>query len=211
MATRRAAAVLIGITCVLLALGGCIFTDLRPDGDPGVIDLGGPQNLLQNPNADAGMDSWTPFSADAFVEGGSGNPAFTIRNGSFMTQRVDITGKTSRILVIVGITAAQNATPLSLGRMHAYTYSNADPNMVIAHFTSPDLVSTSSTSNEWVILTAQFALPPNADAIELFLATGGSGAHDGSHTWFDYLGLYLADTTQLAQDIIDDYTTTHTW
>ena len=173
----------------------------------------GLENFVQNPSADLGTQDWTFYTADAFVQGDSGNPAFTSRNGAHMWQTIDITPIHGNYVVLVGISATQTIQVNGMGTISCHFNDQEDASHQFGKLDSALLTSTSATPNEWVVLADYTLIPRETGSITVFLnVTSIPGEnHDGALTWFDDIGLHIVDTLQEAQDIISDYTADHTW
>lgn len=201
--------VALSVLMTALALGGCFFNPMIPEVQ--IADEAG--NLVQNPSADQGEEYWQKATADAFVQGDSGNPAFTSRNGAHMWQTIDITSVHGNYVVLVGISATQTIQVNGMGNISCHFNDREDASHQFGKLDSPPLTSTSNTPNEWVVLADYALIPRDTGSVTVFLSVTNipGESHDGTLTWFDDIGLYIVDTLQEAIDLVDDYTADHTW
>ncbi|MFC2095031.1 hypothetical protein ACFLSW_01135 [Candidatus Bipolaricaulota bacterium] len=210
MLTSRCRSPIIGLLFVLPALGGCAFGPFGPI--PGII-TGDPENLVLNPDASLGTQHWTVYTADAFVQSDSGNPTFTSRNGAYMWQIVDISQVPGAYAVLMGITATQTIAVNGMGHLHGDFRDAANPGTAIGYLDSNDMYSRSNIPNEWVVLAEYFPIPIGTGSVSIMLDASDlpGQPRDGAVTWFDDIALYVVDSEQEAQEIIDTYTADHTW
>ena len=202
MNTVRIRITALGLLACLLFLGGCFFT---PWGPPPLE----PENLIVNGDAENNGVGWHFSSADATVRFEGGNPTFSVRNDASISQSVDIRGIPGSYAVLIVMTAAETIGPTGMGTIHGAFLDEGNPQSVLGHLASNDLVSAAPIPIMTFILADYFPIPSGTGQIDVFLEnTEVAGVpHDGSLTWFDDVELWIVETEQDAIDVIHAYRT----
>ena len=202
MTTVRVSGVAYVLLAFLLFLGGC---SSNPWGPPPTAPE--PANLIANGDAENNGAGWIFGSTDASVRFEGGNPTFAIRNDASIRQRVDIRGIPGQYAVLMAMTAAETIGATGVGTIHGAFLGAGEPPALLGYLESNDLVSTVPMPIATFILADYVLIPSGTEQIDVFLEnTEVTGVpHDGSLTWFDDVELWIVETVQDAQDVIQGY------
>ena len=205
MSSHRFARLLLLLVVLTLVLGGCF---MPPIVGPISLPTG---NLIKNPSADEGTEHWTFYTVDASVQDASGSPSFASKNGVHIWQTIDISGTPPGYAVLMGITASQTVGTTGMGTI--YGIFRDATGFELGQLRSDAMYARSQTPNEWEILADRFPIPANVATVTIYLQQTAlpDVPLDGTYTWFDDIELHVVETLQETQDLIDDYTTEHTW
>ena len=202
MTTVRVSGVAYVLSAFLLFLGGCSF---NPWGPPPAATE--PVNLIANGDAENSGAGWIFSTTDASIRFEGGNPTFAIRNDASIRQRVDIRGIPGRYAVLVAMTAAETIGPTGVGTIHGSFLGAGEPPVLLGFLESSDLVSAIPVPTATFLLADYAPIPAGTERIDVFLEnTEVAGVpHDGALTWFDDVELWIVETEQDAQDVIQGY------
>ena len=171
-------------------------------------------NLLLNPNADDGTNSWRALG-DATVEQASDeNWCFVVRNQGHFLQDVTLpNGSIGKYALLIGRTSSEriNADGAITGLPYLYGYmmESADPRggRIESYLQGQRMLCWAKNPNEWVIVWGVFEVPSGTGAIRFFLnqAERRDLPQNGSAARFDDLGLYLFTTEEEAMAFVQVY------
>lgn len=172
------------------------------------------QNLLQNPNADLGEQSWRA-SGDAAIESTSGNdPHFVVRNGGRFFQDVELPKDAAgQYLVLIGRGASERINPdgaiTGLPALYGYIMQPTAPDRkeILEYMQGQRMLARTNSPDAWVNMSGIFQVPEGATKVRFFLnqALRAGVPHNGSAARFDNLGLYLFPTKDAAQAFVSQY------
>jgi len=196
---------LFSLAALAVALGGCALAPWNQ-----VPMTPAPENLIENSNAED-PSGWHFSSPDAFIHGGSPDPAFGIRNHGFIKQIVDVRGIPGEYAVLMAITSSETVGPTGVGRLRGTFLDIEHPQLTIGDMLTIGLVSQSVTPFEWVVIADYFLMPTGTGEIEVYLENTFDMATppDGTITWFDDVELWIVETEQEALGLIADYRVDH--
>ncbi len=205
MHTIRRLSVLLCLTALAAFIGGCAF---GPWNEVPITPF--PENLIENSKA-GDPTGWYFSSADAFIHGGTPDPAFGIRNHGFIRQTVDVREIPGEYAVLMAFTATETIAPTGMGQMRGAFLDIEHPQLVIGDMLTIGLVSQSVTPLEWVVIADYFLMPTGTGEIEVYLENTFDMVTppDGTITWFDDVELWIVETEQEAQDLIAGYRADH--
>jgi hypothetical protein len=196
----------------LTALSGCMW--FQGPGGGIIAEVATSGNLLENPNADEGGLHWNDPNSVFSVQASSGNPAFATQGGGALFQIVDIRNQLGSHAVLVGMTATENLRPYTgIGLVHGYFRDRDDETLIAGYLLADTSSSQATQSNEWSIVYGIFPIPSTAGSIIVFLEALVDPADppDGTYTWFDNLGLYIAGSLDAAQQVVSEYIADNPW
>lgn len=179
-----------------------------------IVCNGQSRNLLQNPNADLGVEFWRAFG-EAAVESGSGtNLCFVVRDGGYFFQDVllpdDAVGQ---YLVLMGRGASERINDdgaiTGLPYLYGYMMEAGPPSggKILAYLQGQRMLARTKIRDEWVDLWGIFQVPEKTKRVRFFLnqALRGGIPHNGSAARFDNLGLYLFARKEDAEAFVEQY------
>ena len=171
-------------------------------------------NLLWNPNADDGTDSWRAYG-DATVEQTSdGNWRFVVRNQGYLLQDVTLPdGSVGKYALLIGRTSSEriNADGAITGLPYLYGYmmESSDPSggRIKSYLQGQRMLCWAKNPNEWVTVWGLFEVPSGTGAIRFFLnqAERKDVPQNGSAARFDDVGLYIITTEEEAVAFVQVY------
>ena len=172
------------------------------------------RNLLQNPNASLGADSWTAFG-EASIESTTGdNFCFVVRNGGSFLQDVllpeDAAGQYA-VLIGRGASERINQDGAITGLPYLYGYmmehGPTRSGKVLAYLQGQRMLAGTNIRDEWVALSGIFQVPEGTRKIRFFLnqASRRGTPHNGSAARFDDLGVYLFSSKHEAEAFVGQY------
>lgn len=166
-------------------------------------------NLLQNPNAEQGKESWTGFGAATVETTAEGFPCFVLRDGGHFMQDVSIPDdRAGQFVVLVGrgsSEAAADNSPMDQPWIVGYMLNSADPvaDHYYAYLQGQTLHGTARTANEWTNLYGVFRIVPGTNRIRILLQQSRrENARPKSTTRFRDIGLYVFTTQQEAREFL---------
>jgi hypothetical protein len=172
------------------------------------------QNLLQNPNADLGEQSWRA-SGDAAIESDGGNdPHFVVRNGGRFFQDIELPKDAAgQYLVLIGRGASERINPdgaiTGLPALYGYIMQPTAPDRkeILEYMQGQKMLARTNSPDAWVNMSGIFQVPEGATKVRFFLnqALRAGVPHNGSAARFDNLGLYLFPTKDAAQGFVSQY------
>lgn len=174
-----------------------------------------PANLLQNPNADRGEQSWRAFGETAIEIMKTTNDAhFVVRNGGHFFQDVELPKDAAgQYLVLIGRGAGERVNPdgAITGSPSLYGYMlqppGPDRKEVLEYLQGQRLLGLTTTIGEWVNMWGIFEVPAGTTKVRFFIsqALRGGVPHNGSAARFDNLGVYLFATRKDAEEFVRQY------
>jgi len=172
------------------------------------------RNLLQNPNASLGTNSWMAFG-EASVESTTGdNFCFVVRDGGYFLQDVllpeDAAGQ---YVVLIGRGASEriNEDGAITGLPYLYGYMMEHgprrSEKILAYLQGQRMRASTNIRDEWVGMWGVFQVPEGTRKIRFFLnqALRQGVPHNGSAARFDDLGLYLFSSKHEAEAFVGQY------
>jgi len=179
-----------------------------------LLASGQSRNLLQNPNADLGPESWRSYG-EATVEPTTGNNlCFVVRNGGYFLQDVQLPdGAEGQYAVLIGRGASEriNDDRAITGLPYLYGYmmeqGASTGGKILAYLQGQRMLANTRVKNEWVDMWGIFQIPERTRRIRFFLnqASRRGVPHNGSAARFDNLGLYLFATRVEAEAFVSQY------
>lgn len=179
-----------------------------------LVCSGQSRNLLENPNADLGAESWRAFG-DATVQLETGNnKCFVVRNGGYFIQNVPVPDDAAgQYLVLIGRGASQRINDdgaiTGLPYLYGYVMEEGPPTggRVLAYLQGQRMRADPKIRDEWVDMWGIFQVPERTKRIRFFLnqALRRGVPHNGSAARFDNLGLYLFATKEDAEVFVNQY------
>lgn len=171
-------------------------------------------NLLQNPNADQGGQSWRAFG-EAAIESTTTNDAhFVVRNGGYFFQDVELPKDAAgQYLVLIGRGAGDRVNPdgAITGSPYLYGYMMQPPGPdrkeILEYLQGQRMLAQTTAMDEWANMWGIFEVPEGTTKVRFFLnqALRAGAPHNGSAARFDNLGLYLFATRKDAQAFVRQY------
>ena len=172
------------------------------------------QNLLQNPDADFGEQSWRA-SGDAAIESMGGNdPHFVVRNGGRFFQDIELPKNAAgQYLVLIGRGASERINPdgaiTGLPALYGYMMQPPAPDRkeILEYMQGQRMLARTNTPDAWVNMSGVFPVPEGTTKVRFFLnqALRAGVPHNGSAARFDNLGLYLFPTKEAAEHFLSQY------
>lgn len=169
------------------------------------------QNLLQNPNADLGAQSWRAFGETAIETTTTNDAHFVVRNGGYFFQDVELPKDAGgQYLVLIGRGAGErvNSDGAITGSPYLYGYMmqppSADRKEILEYLQGQRMLAQTTVRDEWLSMWGIFEVPEGTTKVRFFLnqALRAGVPHDGSAARFDNLGLYLFSTRKQAQEFV---------
>ncbi len=179
-----------------------------------LVCSGQPRNLLQNPNADLGAESWRGNGAAAAESTTGNNLCFVVRNGGYFLQDVALPDNSAgQYLVFIGRGASERINAdgaiTGLPYLHGYMMEENSPKgqKLLAHLQGERMRASTTIKDEWVDMWGIFQVPAGTKEVRFFLnqALRKGVPHNGSAARFDNLGLYLFSTKAEAEAFINQY------
>ncbi len=157
-------------------------------------------NLLQNPDAGKGTQSWSSYG-ETSVEKNETYSCFVLRKGHFY-QDVELPkGSYGQYLVFVGRGAGKRintpAGPITTRAPYLYGYMMQPPppggKEILAYLQGQNMLAQITATNEWVNMWGIFEVPEGTTKVRFFLmgSAMADDPHEGAPVRFASLGLYL--------------------
>ncbi|HET8783138.1 MAG TPA: hypothetical protein VFM63_12015 [Pyrinomonadaceae bacterium] len=172
------------------------------------------QNLLQNPNADAGEHSWRARGEVAIGSVGPNDPHFVVRNGGQFYQDVELPKDAAgQYLVLIGRGATDRINPdgaiTGLPALYGYMMQPpaSDRKEILEYLQGQRMLGRTDTLGAWVTMSGIFKVAEGTTTIRFFLsqALRAGVPHNDSAARFDNLGLYLFPTKEAAEQFVSQY------
>jgi hypothetical protein len=168
-----------------------------------------PENLLQNPKADAGLDHWRVFGNASIEESSPGNPCFVVRNKGSFSQEVLLPVDIGQHVLMIGRVSSEriNEDGAITGLPYLYGYMLESDRRILEHLQGQNMLCSAKIANEWVWAWGIYQIPTGTAKLRFFLnqAERNGVPQDGSAARFDDLGLYIFDTKEEAHNFINEY------
>jgi hypothetical protein len=170
-----------------------------------------PTNLLQNPDASRGAQSWRAFGETAIETTSENDTHFVVRNGGYFFQDVALPEDAAgQFLVFFGRGASERINPdgaiTDLPYLYGYMMQPPGPDRknILAYLQGQQMRAQPNLPDEWVSMWGIFEVPEGATTVRFFLnqALRAGVPHSGSAARFDNLGLYLFATMKEAQAFV---------
>ena len=170
-------------------------------------------NLLQNPNADAGGQSWHAYG-DTAIDATTANPCFIVHYRGNFHQDVQLSkDAANQYAVFIGYGASErvNADGSITGAPYLYGYmmQPAAPNQkeILAYLQGQRMLAQTTIQDAWVIMWGIYQVPEGTTKIRFFMMQGARAGdrQDTSAARFDNLGLYLFRTKEEAEAFVRQY------
>lgn len=171
-------------------------------------------NLLQNPNADHGGQSWRAFGETAIESTTTNDAHFVVRNGGYFFQDVELPKDVAgQYLVLIGRGAGErvNSDGAITGSpyLHGYMMQSPGPDRkeILEYLQGQRMLAQTTAIDEWANMWGIFEVPAGTTKVRFFLnqALRAGVPHNGSAARFDNLGLYLFATRKDAQAFVRQY------
>lgn len=174
-----------------------------------------PANLLQNPNADHGEESWRAFGETAIeITKTTDDAHFVVRNGGHFFQDVELPNDaTGQYLVLIGRGAGERVSSdgaiTDSPYLYGYMMQAPGPNRkeILEYLEGQRMHAQTAAIDEWTNMWGIFEVPAGTTKVRFFLnqALRAGVPHNGSAARFDNLGLYLFATRKDAQAFVRQY------
>lgn len=171
-------------------------------------------NLLQNPNADHGGQSWLAFGETAIESTTTNDAHFVVRNGGYFFQDVELPKDAAgQYLVLIGRGAGErvNSDGAITGSpyLHGYMMQSPGPDRkeILEYLQGQRMLAQTTAIDEWTNMWGIFEVPAGTTKVRFFLnqALRAGVPHNGSAARFDNLGLYLFASRKDAQAFVRQY------
>ena len=171
-------------------------------------------NLLQNPDADQGGQSWRAFGESEIETTTTKETHFLVRNGGYFTQDVELPKDAAgKYIVFIGLGASERTNPdgaiTGLPYLYGYLMQPPAPGQkeILSYLQGQNMLAQTSIQNEWVTMWGIFDVPVGTTKVRFFLsqALRAGVPHNGSAARFDHLGLYLFATQKEAHAFVRQY------
>ncbi len=137
------------------------------------------QNLLQNPNADLGEQSWRA-SGDAAIESAGGNdPHFVVRNGGRFFQDVELPKDAAgQYLVLIGRGASERINPdgaiTGLPALYGYMMQPTAPDRkeILEYMQGQRMLARTNAPDAWVNMSGVFPVPEGTNKSSVLFEPG---------------------------------------
>lgn len=171
-------------------------------------------NLLQNPDADRGGQSWHAFGESEIETTTTKETHFLVRNGGYFVQDVELPKDAAgKYILFIGLGASERINPdgaiTDLPCLYGYLMQPALPGQkeILSYLQGQQMLAATSAQDEWVTMWGIFEVPEGTTKVRFFLnqALRAGLPHNGSAARFDHLGLYLFATRKEAQAFVRQY------
>ncbi|HEU4434017.1 MAG TPA: hypothetical protein VFR51_11610 [Pyrinomonadaceae bacterium] len=171
-------------------------------------------NLLQNPDADRGGQSWRALGESEIETTTTNETHFLVRNGGYFLQDVELPKDAAgKYILFIGHGASEriNADGAITGLPYLYGYLMRPPvpgeKEILAYLQGQQMLAQTNIQDEWVTMWGIFEVPEGTTKVRFFLnqALRAGVPHNGSAARFDHLGLYLFATRKEAQRFVREY------
>jgi hypothetical protein len=171
-------------------------------------------NLLRNPDADQGEQSWRAFGDSEIETTTTKDTYFVVRNGGYFLQDVEFPKDAAgKYIVFIGRGASERVNPdgAITGLPYLYGYMMQPPaagkNEILSYLQGQQMLAQTSVRDDWVTMWGIFEVPEGTTKVRFFLnqALRAGVPHNGSAARFDHLGLYLFATRKEAQAFVREY------
>lgn len=171
-------------------------------------------NLLQNPNADEGANSWRAYGDATVEQTDDGNWRFAVRNKGHFFQDVTLPdGSAGKYALLIGRVASERINTdgaiTGLPCLYGLMMESASQTggRIDSYLQGQRMRCWAKNANEWVTVWGVFEIPAGTGAIRFFLnqAERKDVPQNGSAARFDDLGLYLFRTEEEAKAFVTTY------
>jgi hypothetical protein len=165
-------------------------------------------NLLLNPNADLGAQSWRAFGKASVETTEVNNFCFVVRDGGYFLQDVELPDNAAgQYALLIGRAASEriNADGAITGLPYLYGYmmesDRPGTGHILDYLQGQQMLARPQVQGQWVNVYGIFKVPEKTKRIRFFLnqALRNGVPHNGSAARFDNLGLYLFLTREEAE------------
>jgi hypothetical protein len=171
-------------------------------------------NLLLNPKANDGTNSWRTFGNAQVEQFDDGDWRFVVRNNGHFFQDVQLPEDAAgKYALLIGRVSSERIDPdgaiTGLPSLYGYMMDGANPRggRILSYLQGQQMLCRAGTVNEWVTAWGIFEVPDGTHAIRFFLsqAERKDVPQNGSAARFDDLGLYLFSTEGEAKAFAQAY------
>jgi hypothetical protein len=171
-------------------------------------------NLLLNPKANDGTNSWRAFGNAQVEQSDYGDWRFVVRNNGHFFQDVQLPEDAAgKYALLIGRVSSERIDPdgaiTGLPSLYGYMMDGANPRggRILSYLQGQQMLCRARTVNEWVTAWGIFEVPDGTHAIRFFLnqAERKDVPQNGSAARFDDLGLYLFSTEGEAKAFAQAY------
>lgn len=180
-------------------------------GAPEMMEVGGVKNLIKNPYANQGLQSWKT-KGDVSVEADSeSNYYFIIKYRGDIWQDVALQeGDAGRWALLISFSYSErinrDGDQTGLPYLYGYMLNRADNNRIDVYLQGQNMMHSVAQPNKWGVIWGVFQVPNTSGGIRLFLQQAdGAYAQDGSAACFDEPGIYLFDSEEEAKNFAKEY------
>jgi len=168
-------------------------------------------NLLLNPKANDGANSWRASGNAQVEQSDDGDWRFVVRNRGHFVQDVQLPEDAAgKYALLIGHVSSERIDPdgaiTGLPYLYGYMVRGA---RILSYLQGQQMLCRAGTVNEWVTVWGIFEVPDGTRAIRFFLnqAERKDVPQNGSAARFDDLGLYLFSTEWEAKAFAQGYKT----
>jgi len=195
------------LTCLVSAVG---FPEIGKSLTNPSRHLIQPTNLLQNPNADGGSQSWQKRGEATIEEAAPGDPCFVVRNHGSFSQGIALREAMGQYVLLIGRVSSERINPDGAITGLPYLYGmmlNEDGKRINAYLQGQQMLCSAKTANEWVPAWGIFEVPAATSRLlfSLSQAERQGVPQNGSAAKFDDLGLHLFPAKEEAMAFVDQY------
>jgi hypothetical protein len=174
-----------------------------------------PRNLLQNPDAAKGTQSWRSYG-DAEVETNANYSCFVVRPGGNFHQDVELPKDAAgQYLVFIGRGAVERVVrkdgTAGTGAPYLYGYMMQPPppggKEILAYLQGQQMGAEISDTNEWVNMWGIFEVLDGTTKVRFFMMQSATAnvPNDGAVARFASLGLFLFSRKEDAEVFVRHY------
>ena len=172
------------------------------------------KNLLQNPNAEQGLQYWTAFGKATVADCLVGSTCFVLGNDDYVLQDVHVAKDSVGLFAVLIARASTEGLNLDgsvAGRPGLYGYmmdpGNSNSGYVYEYLQGPNMGGLPQASGEWAKLWGIYRIPEKTGRIRLFLFPGCKKGKtpDNCVSRFRDTGVYLFSTEEEARRFVSEF------
>ncbi|MDH4196840.1 MAG: WD40 repeat domain-containing protein [Candidatus Aminicenantes bacterium] len=198
---------------VLWKAGASGAPEVGPSPQAGAVDAAGPAageepervvvdgqaNLVVNPAANQGLNSWSAEGEVTVEQEEDGNFVYTIRYSGTLSQDVPVGEAAGRAVLVVARTASErieeDGDQTGLPYLYGQVMGGPGGRRVLLYLQESTLTHPDREVGTWGTVWGVFEVPAEADFVRLVLSqSDGRRAQNGSAAWFDDVGVFVFDS-----------------
>jgi hypothetical protein len=166
-------------------------------------------NLLQNPNAEQGLQHWRINGKASVDEGSTGRRCFVLSNDASIFQDVPVTNNRIGWFAVLIAWATSDGSVADRPSLSGYMLDpgNTTSGHVYQYLQGPDMLGLPKANGGWVKLSGIFKIPEQTGRIRLFLRPGCQTGKTPDHcvSRFRDTGIYLFSTEAEADSFVNKF------